>query len=486
MYTPFAIDMKPSLGVFKSIDGGEYWAPANVGLEKTTKNIPCIAVHPRDPNTVYIGTAHDGVYKSIDGGQSWIPKSNGLVSAEVRSICINPQNPDVLYVGLGSGVGICKSTNAGELWGPINEGLELVCPPYLSSIGKVQIGIHLEKPPTFFPRTEYTTATWTSIRALAMDPADPETLFCGDINSGVYVSYDGGGHWNVFNVGLANRQINALAFSPDGTILYAGTQGEGVYRLDIQQPFVSLTIGTMPGGTTTPRPGTYKYPPGSTVALNAIPGDGFIFSSWTGHVPAGHEKDNPITITMNSDKSITANFTLNTYMISGTVSEDGTTLKGVVIYGLPGDPATDASGNYSATVDYGWSGIVTPTLNCYTFTPASTTYTNVTSNQTTNYAALRIIYPPLQLSGQRVLNRSLSQAEYINMLTWNPNPNNENIVKYRVYLIEGNSPSLLAEVNSSTYKFQHREVDKNKVYTYSVLAVNNENREGNPAYVTIR
>lgn len=99
---------------------------------------------------------------------------------------------------------------------------------------------------------------------------------------------------------------------------------------------------------------------------------------------------------------------------------------------------------------------------------------------------LRIIYEPLNIMGQKVLNRSLSQAEYINVLNWNSNPNNENIVGYRIYLIEGNNQRLIGEVNSATYRMQMRKVDRNKVYTYSVLAVNNENREGDPVYVTIR
>jgi len=99
---------------------------------------------------------------------------------------------------------------------------------------------------------------------------------------------------------------------------------------------------------------------------------------------------------------------------------------------------------------------------------------------------LRIIYEPLNVTGQKVLNRSLSQAEYINVLTWNSNPNNENIVAYRIYLIEGNDQRLIGEVNSTTYRMQMRKVDRNKVYTYSVLAANNENREGDPVYVTIR
>ena len=79
-----------------------------------------------------------------------------------------------------------------------------------------------------------------------------------------------------------------------------------------------------------------------------------------------------------------------TYTISGRVTLDGAGLPGVVLNGLPGNPVTDEQGAYIATVDQGWSDTVTPTLACYTFTPPSATYANVTSNQTQDYAAIHV------------------------------------------------------------------------------------------------
>ena len=53
--------------------------------------------------------------------------------------------------------------------------------------------------------------------------------------------------------------------------------------------------------------------------------------------------------------------------ISGSVhTSGGAPVGGVVMSGLPGNPTTDASGNYSAQVSSGWSGTVTPTLSGYT------------------------------------------------------------------------------------------------------------------------
>ncbi len=78
--------------------------------------------------------------------------------------------------------------------------------------------------------------------------------------------------------------------------------------------------------------------------------------------------------------------TLMTFSISGT-----TGMNGVEMNGLPGNPITSDGGLYSATVDYGWSGTVTPTKEGYTFTPSNKLYNPVTKDQTNqNYNATQI------------------------------------------------------------------------------------------------
>jgi hypothetical protein len=53
-----------------------------------------------------------------------------------------------------------------------------------------------------------------------------------------------------------------------------------------------------------------------------------------------------------------------------------------------GEVTADQDGNYLIQVPAGWSGTITPSHPCYTFMPASRTYTNVTTNQTAqNYTA---------------------------------------------------------------------------------------------------
>lgn len=68
----------------------------------------------------------------------------------------------------------------------------------------------------------------------------------------------------------------------------------------------TLTIEAGSGGTTDPSPGTYTHDSGTSETIKAIPNTGYQFSNWSGDASG---TANPITVTMDSDKSIKANFT---------------------------------------------------------------------------------------------------------------------------------------------------------------------------------
>ena len=224
---------RASFGMYKSVDGGETWLAINNGLNTFLININAIAVHPSDPDIVYIGTWQDGVFKTVDGGGSWRRINNGLTSLDVRSLAIDPENPEIIYVGLGQGAGILKTENGGELWQPINTGLSLACPPDLLPIGRTQVGIALTSGKlTQRPiGQDYYSVPWTSIWALAVDPTNSQTVYAGDHHSGVYVSFDAGKNWYPANDNLSTKAITDLAISADGQVVYAATEGEGVFRI---------------------------------------------------------------------------------------------------------------------------------------------------------------------------------------------------------------------------------------------------------------
>ena len=91
-----------------------------------------IAVHPTNPNIVYVGTAQGGVYRTLNGGASWTAIFDSAMSLAIGSIAIAPSDPTIVYVGTGEpnsscdsffGVGVYRINNADTtpvLNGPFN------------------------------------------------------------------------------------------------------------------------------------------------------------------------------------------------------------------------------------------------------------------------------------------------------------------------------------------------------------------------------
>jgi FG-GAP-like repeat len=91
-----------------------------------------IAVHPSNPNIVYVGTAQGGLYRSLDGGATWVAIMDNALSMVIGAIAIDPNDPTNVFVGTGEGnfaggnffgVGLYRIRNADTkpiLEGPFN------------------------------------------------------------------------------------------------------------------------------------------------------------------------------------------------------------------------------------------------------------------------------------------------------------------------------------------------------------------------------
>lgn len=186
-------------GIVKSLDSGKSWRPAN-DASTEGKSFYAFAVDPRSSDVVYAASRCDGLFKTLDGGENWEKVEGPGHCSRVSVISIVPTDPDTVYVGT-PGCGLHKSTDGGMTWRSLNAGL--------------------------IPEAR--------IADLLIDPADPAVLYLADFDSGVYRSADGGETWRQLNRGLLNRSVRTLALSADGTFLYAGTNGGGVFRLDLEE-----------------------------------------------------------------------------------------------------------------------------------------------------------------------------------------------------------------------------------------------------------
>lgn len=97
-----------------------------------------------------------------------------------------------------------------------------------------------------------------------------------------------------------------------------------------------------------------------------------------------------------------------------------------------------------------------------------------------------ILEPPLNFRGEKIINRSLTQEECINVLNWDANPHNQDVAHYRIYQGEASIQNLLVELGSDVFEYYRRRVVKDKEYTYAITAVDIANKESRPATVTIQ
>ena len=117
-------------GVWKTVNGGTTWTP--VFDNEGSFSIGAIALDPKNPATVWVGTGEnnsqrsvgygDGVYRSDDGGRSW--RNVGLKTSEhIGKIAIDPRDSNVVFVAAqgplwsaGGERGLYKTTDGGKTW----------------------------------------------------------------------------------------------------------------------------------------------------------------------------------------------------------------------------------------------------------------------------------------------------------------------------------------------------------------------------------
>jgi photosystem II stability/assembly factor-like uncharacterized protein len=173
-------------GIWRSDDGGKSWK--NIGL-KDTRHIIRIAIHPKNPDIVWIAAMghlfgpneERGVFKTIDGGKTWKKVLYVNNQTGCSEVAMEPGNPMTLYAGTwrvirtphsmesgGDGSGLWKSTDGGETWKNISAARGL-------------------------PK-----GVW-GIVGVAVAPSNTDKLYALIENEkgGLFVSNDGGENWTL-------------------------------------------------------------------------------------------------------------------------------------------------------------------------------------------------------------------------------------------------------------------------------------------------
>ncbi len=184
-------------GVYKSVDAGKTWT--SIGLGKT-RHISDVVIHPANPDIVFIGaqgavhgeSPDRGIYKTTDGGKTWKKTLYVDENTGVSSVSMDMTNPRILYAATwqhrrypwkvesgGPGSAIYKSTDSGETWTKIINGLP-------DEMGKIGVSVSRANPDKVFSLIESEKS-----------------------KSGLYRSDDGGMNWKLMS---NNQTITARSW----------------------------------------------------------------------------------------------------------------------------------------------------------------------------------------------------------------------------------------------------------------------------------
>ena len=210
---------KEGVGLTGSEDNGESWRNSDDGFVRDV-HVSKLVIDPNNNNVFYATTQGEteytdkvgdgaGVFKSTDRGNNWTQINNGLNSLETNVLAVDPNDSDVLYLGTDDD-GIYKSINGGENW-------EKLIPSASFGVGDIVV-----------------------------DPQNSNNVYMGTVDYfrlsesrgvlgdfGVYKSTDGGTTWEEFNSGLNHLGVFSLELSEENRILYAGTRAGGVYWINL-------------------------------------------------------------------------------------------------------------------------------------------------------------------------------------------------------------------------------------------------------------
>jgi len=237
-------------GIYESLNGGEIWRKIQ-GIPSTSRRTRDIVQHPSRPGTLFAGTT-EGFWLSTDGGRSWKMTTKRFI--EINSIAVHPNEPDRIFIGTNN-YGVLVSNDGGRNFAPANENF--------SSRFTFTITADLEKSNRLYATTQNTAtsggfvftsddggSTWkqasdfdyiqTSPYSLLQDKVNPNIIYAAT-NVGIFKSSDRGNKWSRVVAGSSpQRRVSAPA--PQ-----RGRTAARNLKADANQPKTPLMIPALTG-----------------------------------------------------------------------------------------------------------------------------------------------------------------------------------------------------------------------------------------------
>jgi len=275
---------------------GSVWSQMNSG---TTSSL--VDVWGSSANDVYAVGVSDGIVLHYDG-ESWTTIGGGTSYSRWRWGVWGSSSSDVFVVGQE---GIIEHYD-GSTWtfmdNPDSHWLYAIWG--ISSSDVFAAGDHGTV-------LHYDGSTWTNMnhpdspddeQIMDIWGSSPSDLFTVTVYGAIF-HYDGS-TWTLMNRGLAH-QLWSIWGSSSADVYAGGDRGSILHYPTVCHSLTIDAIGHGEIGVAPPQP-SGGYTTGTEVTLTADANEGYEFDHWSG---TNDNDANPTTVTMNTDKSVTAYFT---------------------------------------------------------------------------------------------------------------------------------------------------------------------------------
>lgn len=191
------------------------------------------------------------ICKTTNGGISWPTRrflgNQGNYSTFCRAIAVAPSNSSIVYAGCQENYypKIYRSTDAGNTWGDISENLGEMLSRY-DTIYAIWVSPYdLYKVLIGTPRGVFVSTIEGGTLNISWSPTPLEHstyaftydqvkgILYAATNSGVYSTQDAGSSWRELNDGLGCLETLCIDIDSQNGLLFVGTDGGSVWRLDI-------------------------------------------------------------------------------------------------------------------------------------------------------------------------------------------------------------------------------------------------------------
>jgi len=230
--------------LWRTANSGDAWTAITGPLVGAGTNITAIAVAPSDSNTIYVGMQNGRVFRVALSGGTWTATdvtSAPLPAGQISDIAIHPTNASIVYVTTSN---LIFSEGAGEF---TNDHVFRTIDGGTTWVNR-SAGLAQANP----------------VNAIAIDPANPDTIYIG-CDVGIVRSTNGGGAWAAWDEGLPNCSVQDLKFFAPRRLLRAATHGRSIWGRPVDAAAIPLTDiymrdDVLDTGLATPGPSGVDHP----------------------------------------------------------------------------------------------------------------------------------------------------------------------------------------------------------------------------------